>query len=56
MFCSGITQCYFCICTESDLFYEKILYDDNFFKVNMITKITKFYFLTLLPEIIMKNY
>lgn len=38
------------------MFYEKIIFDENFFFVNMMPKLIKFHFMALLPEIIMRNY
>ncbi|CAI6371889.1 unnamed protein product [Macrosiphum euphorbiae] len=49
------TYCYFCVWTPKGLMYEKIKRDNDFWKINMESKIKTFYLENLLPVIIKEN-
>ncbi len=55
MFCTGVHKCIFMINTTNDYFLEEIHFDSKFFYSDCLPKLAQFYFLCLLPEIVLKN-
>ena len=48
--------CDFAIFTENDQFIQRIYYDKSFFYEKCYTKLKQFYFLSYLPEYILRNH
>jgi len=55
MFVTKRKFCDFALFTLIDQFIERVYYDQNFFENNCLPKLTRFYFLAYLPEIVLRN-